>query len=231
MRNAVLVGERVYLRPVEVTDAEDWAAGIAAEPDNFHKRGRIPLSPIALAHWIKERYNERTPAEIFFAVCLKEDDRFIGVVGVDHIDWVNRTGETGSELSEASFRGQGYGTEAKFLLLEYFFDGFIFTCFVRMSSSRTRGRLPPLPSKATNRRGVGSGTTSRTASTVMRSFSTSCGTNILRPKRLGLRLGERPDNQVPESPTNLSVIPSEVEESGFHEACCCEGRDSSTSSE
>jgi RimJ/RimL family protein N-acetyltransferase len=122
MRNAVLVGERVYLRPVEVTDAEDWAAGIAAEPDNFHKRGRIPLSPIALAHWIEERYSERTPAEIFFAVCLKEDDRFIGVVGVDHINWVNRTGETGSELSEASFRGQGYGTEAKFLLLEYFFD-------------------------------------------------------------------------------------------------------------
>jgi RimJ/RimL family protein N-acetyltransferase len=122
MRNAVMVGERVYLRPVEVSDAEDWARGIAAEPDMFHKRGRLPLSPIALANWIEKRYKARTPAEIFFAVCLKEDDRFIGAVGVDHIDWVNRTGETGSELSDASYRGQGYGTEAKFLLLEYFFD-------------------------------------------------------------------------------------------------------------
>ena len=122
MRNAVIAGERVYLRPVEVSDAEDWARGIAAEPDTFHKRGRVPRSPIGLAHWIEELYTSRLSPEIFFAVCLIEDDRFIGVVGVDGIDWINRTGETGSELSDATFRGQGYGTEAKFLLLEYFFD-------------------------------------------------------------------------------------------------------------
>jgi RimJ/RimL family protein N-acetyltransferase len=122
MRNAVMVGERVYLRPLEKSDAEKWTAGVAAEPDHFHKRGRLPFSPIAIETWIEGIYKERTPPDIFFAVCLKEDDNFIGVVGVDGIDWVNRTGETGSELFDASFRGQGLGTEAKFLLLEYFFD-------------------------------------------------------------------------------------------------------------
>jgi RimJ/RimL family protein N-acetyltransferase len=77
---------------------------------------------MAIEKWIEEVYKARTPPDINFAVCLKDGDRFIGVVGVDGIDWVNRTGETGSELFDASFRGQGYGTEAKFLLLEYFFD-------------------------------------------------------------------------------------------------------------
>jgi RimJ/RimL family protein N-acetyltransferase len=122
MHNAVIAGERVYLRPLEVSDADDWAKGLAQERETFHKRGRLPRSPIGLAHWIEERYKQRTPAEIFFAICLKEDDRFIGVTGVDGIDWINRTGETGSEIDDPSLRGQGYGTEAKFLLLEYFFD-------------------------------------------------------------------------------------------------------------
>jgi RimJ/RimL family protein N-acetyltransferase len=122
MRNAVIVGERVYLRPLETSDAKAWTTGIAAEPDNFHKRGRLPFSPMAIEKWIEDLYKVRTPPEIFFAVCLKDGDQFIGVVGVDGIDWVHRTGETGSELFDASFRGKGYGTESKFLLLEYFFD-------------------------------------------------------------------------------------------------------------
>jgi RimJ/RimL family protein N-acetyltransferase len=122
VRNAVVVGERVYLRPLETSDAAAWTSGIASEPDSFHKRGRLPFSPMAIEKWIEEVYKARTPPEISFAVCLKDGDRFIGVVGVDGIDWVNRNGETGSELFDASVRGQGYGTEAKFLLLEYFFD-------------------------------------------------------------------------------------------------------------
>lgn len=122
MRNAVMVGERVYLRPLEVPDAEIWAEQMAAEPDSFHKRGRLPLSPIALGKWIEDLYKSMPPTDIFFAVCLKEDDRPIGVVGVDHVDLVNRTGETGSDVTDSSLRGKGYGTEAKFLLLEYFFD-------------------------------------------------------------------------------------------------------------
>ncbi|MFL5759239.1 MAG: GNAT family N-acetyltransferase [Thermomicrobiales bacterium] len=122
MRNALIAGERVYLRTLEVSDAEAWAELIATEPDTFQKRGRLPLSPIALGKWIEKLSTSRLPTDVSFAVCLKEDGRLIGNVDVDHIDWVNRTGETGSYIADATFRGQGYGTEAKFLLLEYFFE-------------------------------------------------------------------------------------------------------------
>ncbi|MDQ3044361.1 MAG: GNAT family N-acetyltransferase [Chloroflexota bacterium] len=124
MRNPVMVGERVYLRPFEVTDSEFIADAISAESETFMERGRFPVSPIAYARWAGERYPvpPQAPHEIDFAVCLIEDDRLIGGLNIEEIDWVNRTGETGSGLFRAEDRGQGFGTEAKHLLLEYCFD-------------------------------------------------------------------------------------------------------------
>jgi RimJ/RimL family protein N-acetyltransferase len=122
MRNPVLIGERVYLRALEPDDAEPFARMDAVEADTFMYRQRFPSSPMEHAHWIEEAYKERPPHSIPFAVGARADDRLLGVVGVDDLDWVNRTGETFSFLGPAEVRGQGYGTEAKHLLLGYCFD-------------------------------------------------------------------------------------------------------------
>lgn len=122
MRNAIMTGGRIYLRPVEIADAETLAAITAAETENFMYRGRMPYSPLAFAHGIREGYTQMPPPSIAFAVCLREDDRCIGMVGIDAIDYINRTGETFTDLGPAEVRGRGYGTEAKHLLLAYAFD-------------------------------------------------------------------------------------------------------------
>ena len=122
MRNPVMIGERVYLRPLEPGDVDELARFYAAETESFYDDGRVPHSPLSFESWIADLYKQRPPTEIQFAVCLKDDDRLIGGVGVDGIDWVNRTGETESMLGLPEFRGKGYGTEAKHLLLEYCFD-------------------------------------------------------------------------------------------------------------
>jgi RimJ/RimL family protein N-acetyltransferase len=122
MRNAVMIGERVYLRPLELGDAEELARHAAVETETFFDDGRVPFSPLSFEHWIADLYKQQPPSEIEFAVCVREDDRFLGMVGVEGIDWVNRTGETGSYLGLPENRGKGYGTEAKHLLLEYCFD-------------------------------------------------------------------------------------------------------------
>lgn len=121
MRNPVLHSERVYLRALEVADAETMARFAAEEPDTFMYRGRQPLSPLALELWLTEAYKVQPPAYVDFGVCLREDDQLIGRVGINDLDWINRTGETGSLLG-ATFRNAGFGTEAKHLLLEYGFD-------------------------------------------------------------------------------------------------------------
>ena len=122
MRNPVMVGERLYLRPLEVADAEALARLVTEETETIMERGRIPVGPLGFERWIKESHERQPPSDVYFAVCLKDGDRFIGIVNVKDIDWVNRTGETGTGLGPAEVRGQGYGTEAKHLLLEYCFD-------------------------------------------------------------------------------------------------------------
>jgi RimJ/RimL family protein N-acetyltransferase len=122
MRNAMMIGERIYLRPLESDDAEAIARGAHDEAETFFDSGRIPHSPIAFAQWIEGLYKQQPPIEIQFAACLRENDEAIGMFGVEGIDWINRTGETGSFLFSAAHRGQGYGPEAKHLLLEYCFE-------------------------------------------------------------------------------------------------------------
>jgi RimJ/RimL family protein N-acetyltransferase len=121
-RNAILTGERVYLRPIEVEDAAPLARLIAAETETFMERGRLPGSPLRQEHWFAEQGKHQPPEYIVLAVCLLADDRIIGTMELIEIDWLNRTAETGAWIYDVAYRGQGYGPEAKHLLLEYAFD-------------------------------------------------------------------------------------------------------------
>ncbi len=122
MRNPILVGERVYIRPLEESDAVLLARIYAAETETFMQRGRLPVGPVSWKKWIIDLHKKQPPKDIDFAVCLKENDQLIGFNGVTDIDWINRTGETESDFGPAEIRSQGYGTDAKHLLLEYCFD-------------------------------------------------------------------------------------------------------------
>lgn len=122
MRNPILAGERVYLRALEKADAEAMAQGFALESESMMQRWRIPLSQISWAEHIENLHKQQPPDAVELGVCLREDDTLIGSVEISGIDYVNRTAETGSWMILAEHRGQGYGTEAKHLLLEYAFD-------------------------------------------------------------------------------------------------------------
>ncbi|MDQ4044824.1 MAG: GNAT family N-acetyltransferase [Chloroflexota bacterium] len=116
------VGERVYLRLVEVADAQSFAdaSHLEGEPE-LQDDGRVPVSVIAHERWIRDLGARGTPEELSFAICRIDDDACIGGTTLRHIDWINRTAETGTGLLAAAERGQGIGTEAKHLLLEYGF--------------------------------------------------------------------------------------------------------------
>lgn len=122
MHNPILVGERVYIRAVEVPDSDALATIEVTESETSMWRASMPRSPLGYEKWITSLYEDRPPRNVAFAVCLREDDRLLGLVGVYGIDYVNRVGETGSFLGPAEVRGMGYGTEAKHLLLEFCFD-------------------------------------------------------------------------------------------------------------
>jgi RimJ/RimL family protein N-acetyltransferase len=123
MRNPVMVGERVYLRPFELDDAQVMAEASHYEPDTFMDRGRPLHSPLAQEHSIREMYAQPLQdGEVLFAVCLTGNDECIGLIAIDHVDLINGTAETGIRIHNPDYRGKGYGTEAKHLILEYAFD-------------------------------------------------------------------------------------------------------------
>ena len=120
--NAIIVGERVYLRAIEIDDAEDMARWSRREPETFFDNGRPVRSPIAFADFHRKLAEDDPPEWVRFAICLRENDEVIGSNGLDDLDLINRTAETETEIVNPAYRGGGYGTEAKHLLLAYAFE-------------------------------------------------------------------------------------------------------------
>jgi ribosomal-protein-alanine N-acetyltransferase len=120
--NAVMVGQRVYLRPFEEKDGAILARMTREEPETFFDTGRRLYSAAGISTWHDNLQKKDPPEWLRFAVCLRENDEVIGGVGIDGIHRVHGFAESESELLNAAYRGKGYGTEAKHLLLEYAFD-------------------------------------------------------------------------------------------------------------
>jgi ribosomal-protein-alanine N-acetyltransferase len=121
-RGAVMIGERVYLRAVEEEDAKEFAHRSRREPETFFDNGRPVRSPIAIASFHMKLAKKDPPDWVRFAICLRETGEVIGSNGLDGIDLVHRTAETETEIVRPEYRGSGYGTEAKHLLLAYAFE-------------------------------------------------------------------------------------------------------------
>lgn len=112
-------GKRVFLRPIERADIPTFRQAINAfETSQFlHKTG--PIGEIGQDKWF-DRVSDPTDTNLVQAICLM-DGTLIGNIGLHQIDLRNRTATTGSMIMQEDHRGQGYGTEAKMLLLAYAF--------------------------------------------------------------------------------------------------------------
>jgi RimJ/RimL family protein N-acetyltransferase len=121
-KNAIMVGKRVYLRPEEKADAKQVAEWARKEEETFFDVGRHLPTEVLHQNWMSSIQDEDTPDTISFSVCLRENDEVIGSVNLFGVDYVNLYAETGSWFHRPDYRGSGYGSEAKHLLLEYAFD-------------------------------------------------------------------------------------------------------------
>ena len=152
MRDPLARGPRVYLRPLEESDAAALAGFIADENETFFLgRGRMPGSPLAFSAWIRDINARQPPDTLELAVCRVTDDGLLGYVGIWELDWVYGTGEVDIALWPASERGRGYGTEALRLLLDLAFGtyqlrtlrAFVWSANVRSAAALRRTGFRP----------------------------------------------------------------------------------------
>lgn len=117
----MLRGERVYLRPAEhheVTLLATWLND-AQVTETLGVRG--PQSDSAEERWFEELQAEQGKSRWHFVVCLRADDRPIGIVGLHAVDQVNGKAELGVGIGEPGLWDQGFGTEASQVLLDFGF--------------------------------------------------------------------------------------------------------------
>jgi len=119
MNEPFLVGERIYLRPLDEGDLDRclrWIndAGILARLGR-----RTPMSRAMEREWLANQY--RSDRDLNMAIVVSDGDRHIGNCGFNEIDHPNRSGVFGILIGERDAWGKGYGPEAARLVLEYGF--------------------------------------------------------------------------------------------------------------
>jgi RimJ/RimL family protein N-acetyltransferase len=121
--NPIIRGEKVYLRPFEMSDREAYKRWRAdADPMATAEFGyRAPLSDTEVDNYIGARADQQGKPDYQFVICLLENDKAIGNCMLQGHDIRRRNAELGVVIGEAEYRGKGYGTDACNALLDFAF--------------------------------------------------------------------------------------------------------------
>jgi len=114
---------RVYIRALEPNDYRttiEWRQEDGLW-DNFIGPKRF-VSSDTEKRWVEKSILEHEKGErLRFAVCLKENDKLIGLITFSNIDLINGACEI-SRIIGKEHRSKGYYTEMSLLALKYIFD-------------------------------------------------------------------------------------------------------------
>jgi RimJ/RimL family protein N-acetyltransferase len=113
-----IVGDRVYLSPISLEDAERYAAWL----NDFEVTKYLTVASAQISlHGEREALVELSKQQTY-AIVEKGTDELLGNCGIFGINAVHRDAEVGIFLGPAGKRGKGYGTEALSLLCDYGFN-------------------------------------------------------------------------------------------------------------
>jgi diamine N-acetyltransferase len=114
-----LVGDRVYLRPIEAEDLP-----LVRRWSNDPEIRRLTGEATPMSRTEGDEFLERVRMDkerVWFVVVLKEGDRVVGEAGLLRMFHPWRNTDLTMIIGEKDVWGQGYGTEAILLLLDYAF--------------------------------------------------------------------------------------------------------------
>jgi RimJ/RimL family protein N-acetyltransferase len=120
MRNPFLIGTSIYLRAMERADAPTFISYIS---DPEIRRFLRAYRPIGLAE--EEAFIDQATRDkdgLALAIVLRQDDRVIGMTGLNQMDYRNRHCAFGITIGDTSEWGKGHGTEATRLVVGHAFE-------------------------------------------------------------------------------------------------------------
>jgi len=116
----MLIGESVYLTPIDVQNAET-ARGWINDPEvnRWLISGHVPVSREQEAKWYAAM--DASTSDHVFEIRIRENERYIGNCGVHDVDLVHRHCELGINIGEVSEQGKGYGSDALIVAARFAF--------------------------------------------------------------------------------------------------------------
>ena len=115
-----LKGKKTILRPAHRSDAPLLTQWINDPEVRQYLASIYPQTEEDEIGWI-DGLSKKKPRELIFVITL-HDGTPIGVMGVHNINGVHGTATTGALIGDKQYWGQGYGSDAKMVLLEYAFN-------------------------------------------------------------------------------------------------------------
>lgn len=113
-------GNRIYLRKLDEKDATqkycDWLND--PEVNKYLETKRATIEE--LRRYIKEK--NKNPNCLFLGIFFKEDEKHIGNIKLEPIDFKNKKVTLGMLIGDKEYWGKGLGTEAAKLLVDWAFD-------------------------------------------------------------------------------------------------------------
>ena len=75
----------------------------------------------AAAKWMEKEAEEISPVNYYFSIRTLEDDKLIGEIGLDVVNWPGRDAFVGLGIGETEYWSKGYGTDVMNVLLRFAF--------------------------------------------------------------------------------------------------------------
>jgi RimJ/RimL family protein N-acetyltransferase len=113
-----IVGERVYLSPMNVEDAEIYVKWL----NDFRVTDGLGTSNKVTSLEIEKEWISQNSSQYQFAIVRLEDDKLIGNCGIHGLDQSKQCAEVGLFIGDEENRGKGYGQDVLNLLLDYSFN-------------------------------------------------------------------------------------------------------------
>ena len=116
-----IVGERIFLSPKSGSEEEaikftEWLNDF--ETTDYTGRSAQLLSIKGEKEYLENHYK----SEGNFAIVTLNEEKLIGTVSLEKIDYISRTATLGIFIGDKNYRSKGYGTEAIKLILDFGFN-------------------------------------------------------------------------------------------------------------
>lgn len=108
----IIRGERVFLRASERSDIPTFARWFNDADVLRNLAMRAPMSEAAETQWYDRMLAAQGTTDYHFVICLVDDGRPIGTIGLHGLDLVNGSAEFGIAIGEKEEWGKGLGTDA-----------------------------------------------------------------------------------------------------------------------